>query len=114
MIINDSSVLVGNITIFQLAIIRYCPFRQSEKCVCIRRSKIIFVTGINNPLEEFHAARALKYTPYHNDLKENIAPDWSVVVSKCSDFEELLIHREEQVSSKHGAVNRAYKQKTIQ
>lgn len=88
---------------------------QLENCnITNENRRIVYYHGINNPLEEFHAARALKYTPYHNDLKENIAPDWSVVVSKCSDFEELLIHREEQVSSKHGAVSRAYKQKTIQ
>ena len=58
----------------------------------------------------YHAARVLSKTDFYNDdLASGLDPDWDMAASKCGNFPEMLIHREEQVSIPYGTVERAYK-----
>lgn len=89
---------------------------QLEKCndTDDENRRIVYYHGDTVPLDEYHAARALKYTPYHIELKDNIITNWKVIVSKFGHYGELVVHLEEQIEQQHGKVKRAYKQKNIQ
>lgn len=82
-----------------------------EKCNSVDDAdrKIIYYQGINNPEKIFHAARALKHTPYKDEIEKTINSDWKMAVSKCGDFPELLIHCVNQITDKYGEVKSAYK-----
>lgn len=60
---------------------------------------------------DYHAARVLKHAPGCKDFDKNADPEWKIAVSKSADRSQLLIHREEQITSKFGEVDRAYKYK---
>lgn len=57
----------------------------------------------------YHAARSLANTPECSDFDDNIDPSWEMSASKCGGAEELLIHRERQLTFPYGLINKAYK-----
>ncbi|MBP5627226.1 hypothetical protein J6X96_03555 [bacterium] len=107
---KDNFTLSDVDALFTLPLWSQSQGNQLQECnVNNSARKIIYYHGKDNPDIQFHAARMLNCTQGCEKLGESTDPTWNVAIGKAGKSEELLVHRVEQISSKHGSVMKAYK-----